>query len=187
MSGLVLGGEALTSMPVAVLDVLFSLLSLQAAFFITKAKNKEISAKWSISLGLRLMTAYWGSCAHSHWFTGRTPIFPTFWPTVSLFPHPAAPALCRLPRSRGLHWPWLHSSHSSTCLGPARILEAWNSHSLRLLVPVVWGLFQQDLHLSPGQRPLLDPWLVGLNNPPLLPLSPGGASNCEQGSEPKSI
>lgn len=50
MSGLALGGEAITSMAVAVFDVLFSLLMLQVAFFITKIKNKEMSAKWSISL-----------------------------------------------------------------------------------------------------------------------------------------
>lgn len=124
MSGLALGGEAITSMAVAVFDVLFSLLTLQVAFFITKIKNKEMSAKWSISLRLRLMVACWGSCPHSRWSTGRAPVFPTSWSAVSLFPHPPAPALCRLPRSRGLQWPWLHSSRSSMCLGPAHILEA---------------------------------------------------------------
>lgn len=187
MSGLVLDAEAITSMPVVVFNVLFSLLLLQAAFFITKAKSKEISAKWSISLRLRLVTAYWGSCSHSIGpQAGRLSFLPPGLRSAS-FPSLGAPALCQLPRSRGLHWSWLHNSHSSTCLRPAHTLEACNSHSLWLLVPVVWGLFQQDLHLSPGQRPLLGPWLVGLNSPPLLPLSPGGASKCEQGSDSKSI
>lgn len=150
MSGLVLGSKAITSMAVAVFDVLFSLLMLQVNVFITKIKNKEMSAKWSISLRLRLMVAWWESCPHSRLSTGRAPVFPTSWSVVSLFPHPP-PQPCV-----GSPDPDAFTGPGSTAPTVPRVLvrpASWK------LVPVVWGLFQQNLHLSPGQRLSADPWL----------------------------